>query len=102
MVNSLGEYNIARSSSADMNNIKWTQRHPAKKEKSMNQKKLPGKITSFNIIYDQNSTSQSAVKNFFVMNNTKSKNKKKTHGKKFQTASASNYIIKQGFTRPAR
>ena len=38
MGKSLGDYNIEKSSSSDINNIKWSQKKPSNTEKSKNKK----------------------------------------------------------------
>jgi len=98
MVNSLGEYNIAQSSSADINNIKWSQ----KKSRDINilKKKKTRKISPTNIIYISKIKVRQAVKIFKVEGNDKSQKKKM--GKKFQNSSASICKIKQGFRRSGR
>ncbi len=98
MVNSLGEYNIAQSSSADINNIKWTQRNSRDVDKP--KKKKTRKISPTNIIYTSKIKVRQAVKIFKVEGNDKSQKKKM--GKKFQNSSASICKIKQGFSRSGR
>ena len=95
MHKSLGDYNIEQSSSADIKNIKWSQRNP--KDVDKKKKKRTKKIPSTNIIYTQK-TKESVEKVFKVEDTEKSK-KKKT-GKRFQKSSASNCKIEQGFKRP--
>ena len=107
MGKSLGDYKIGKSSSSDIRNIKWTQKNPVDTDKSKNKKK-PAKNTSpLNIIYAQKTKKiEPSIEKVFkvdeVSDSEKSKNQKKTVDKKFQTSSASNYKIKQGFTRPGR
>jgi len=98
MVNSLGEHNIAQSSSADINNIKWSQ----KKSRDINilKKKKTRKISPTNIIYTSKIKVRQAVKIFKVEGNDKSQ--KKNTGEKFQNSSVTICKIKQGFTRPGR
>ncbi len=98
MVNSLGEYNIAQSTSADMNNINWTQRNSRDVDKP--KKKKTRKISPTNIIYTTKIKVRQAVKIFKVEGNNKSQKKKM--GKKFQNSSASICKIKQGFRRSGR
>ena len=106
MGKSLGDYNIERSSSFDINNIKWTQKNPVDADKLKSKK--PAKNTSpSNIIYAQNTQtiSEPIEKIFKIENSSKTdklKNKKKNSDKKFQTSSASNCNIEPGFTRKAR
>jgi len=98
MVNSLGEYNISQSSSADINNIKWSQKKS--RDIDIPKKRKTRKISSTNIIYTSKIKVKQAVKIFKVKENDKSK--KKNTGKKFQNSSVTICKIKQGFTRHGR
>lgn len=101
MGNSLGDYNIARSSSSDIKNIKFTQRKQVDPDKPKNKKKKNTSPT--NIIYSSKPKIKSDTKKIFKIkiDDTKPKNKEKTR-KKFLNSSSSNYIIKPGFKRPGR
>lgn len=100
MGNSLGEYNIARSSSTNLKNIKSSQRHPADPDKP---KKKKRKISPTNIIYASNPKIKPDVKKLFKIKSKSKKSKPNpSKGKIIHNASASNYIIKPGFTRPGR
>jgi hypothetical protein len=104
MGNSLGSYKIAQSSSSDLKNIKWTQKKSTDNNKSKNKKKTKRKTSPLNIIYDNKSKTAKPlvekVHKINLINKEKPQNKKED--KKFRTSSASNCIIQQGFTRPAR
>ena len=107
MGRSLGDYNIEKSSSSDINNIKWSQKNPVDTEKSKNKKKVPKNTSSSNIIYAQKTKKvESIVEKVFkvesIVESEKSKNKKNPTDKKFQNSSATNCKIEQGFTRPGR
>lgn len=103
MIKSFGSYNIERSSSTDINNIKWTQKNPTDTDKPKNKKKSTKNTSPSNIIYTETKKIKpSAEKVFKVVLNIESKNKKKKENKKFQTSSASNCNIEPGFTRKAR
>lgn len=107
MGKSLGDYNIEKSSSSDLKNIKWTQKNPVDIDKSKNKKKTTKKTSPSNIIYDHKvKKTKPPMEKVFkieeVLETEKSKNKKKTPDKKFRTSSASNYKIAQGFERPGR
>ncbi len=103
MGNSLADYKIEKSSSSDINNIKWTQKNPVEPDKQ--KKKNTRNISPLNIIYTSKTKKiKPSIKKLIKIEeivSTNSKNKKKT-GKKFQNSSASNCIIKPGFTRPGR
>ena len=105
MGKSLGDYNIERSSSSDINNIKWTQKNPVDTGKSKNKKSTKNTSPS-NIIYAQNTQKISeSIEKIFKIENSKTdrlKNKKKNSDKKFQTSSASNCNIEPSFSRKAR
>ena len=104
MGNSLADYKIEKSSSSDINNIKWTQKNPVEPDKPK-KKKTTRNISPLNIIYTSKTKKiKPSIKKLIKIEeivSTNSKNKKKI-GKKFQNSSASNCIIKPGFTRPAR
>ena len=107
MGKSLGDYNIEKSSSSDINNIKWSQKNPVDTEKPKNKKKTSKNTSSSNIIYAQKTKQvESVVEKVFKVESVaepeKSKNKKNPTDKKFQNSSATNCKIKQGFIRPAR
>lgn len=102
MGNSLGEYNIARSSSNNIKNIKSSQRKHADPAKPKSKKKKNTSPT--NIIYTSKPIIKSDEKQIFkikTIDKIKSKNKEKDR-KKFLNSSSSNYIIKPGFKRPGR
>ena len=104
MVSSLGEYNIARSSSYDIKNIKSSQRNPSDPDKTKNKKKKRN-TSPTNIIYTSNHKVKSDTKKIFKIksNSDSKKSKNKTKARKsYQNSSASNYIIKPGFKRPGR
>ena len=104
MGKSLGDYNIEKSSSSNIKNIKWTLKNPVDTDKSENKKKTK-KTSPLNIIY-ANKTKKvkpPEEKIFKVKDIIHSeKSKKKKTDKRFQNSSASNCKIEQGFTRPGR
>ena len=98
MPKSLGEYNISRSSSADINNIKWSPKKSTNTEIPKKRKKR--KISSTNIIYTDEIKVKEAAKIFIVKENDKPK-KNNTH-EKFQNSSVTVCKIEQGFSRKGR
>ena len=103
MGKTLGDYNLEKSSSSNIKNIKWTQKKTdTDKTKIIKKKKI--KIPSTNTISHKKAKIKSSVKKIFKV--TKSTNTKKLKNtktdKRFQNSSASNCKIEQGFTRPAR
>ncbi len=95
---SLGDYNIEQSSSADIKNIKWSQKNP--KDAEIKKKKRTRKISPLNIIYTQKT--KPSVEKVFRLKEDIKKTKKKNTDKKSQKSSADNCKIKQGFKRPGR
>jgi len=98
MPKSLGEYNISRSSSADINNIKWSPKKSTNTD--IPKKRKTRKTSSTNIIYTDKIKVKEAAKIFIVKENDKSK-KNNTH-EKFQNSSVTICKIGQGFKRPGR
>lgn len=103
MVKSLGDYNKEKSSSADLKNIKWTQKNPNEPEKPKNKKKRK-EISPTNIIYSNKIIEDQSVETVFKVeeNPDSEKSKKDLTRKKFQKSSVSNCKIKPGFRRPGR
>ena len=95
---SLGDYNIEKSSSAGIKNIKWSQKNP--KDAEIKKKKRTRKISPLNIIYTQKT--KPSVEKVFRIEEDIEKTKKKKTDKKSQKSSADNCKIKQGFKRPGR
>ena len=103
MIRSLGDYNKKRSSSADVNNITWTQKNPTDPDKPRNKNKK--KISPLNIIPSTNNISTSRIlervyKIELVSNTNKSTTEK--YDRRFENSSASKCLIGPGFKRPAR
>ena len=106
MTKSLGDYNIERSSSSDVQNIAWTQKVPADtsdKPKKLNSNKTSKNTSATNIIFTDD-TVKTPAKKIFVIEEVvaNAKSKKDTLDRKFENSSASNCNIKQGFKRPSR
>jgi len=106
MAKSLGEYVIEKSSSSDIQNIKWTQKNPKDIEKSKKKKSDKKYKTSSasNIIYAQKTKKASphAAKVFKIEVVDTEKSKKKKSDKRHQNSSASKCKIKPEFKRPGR
>ncbi len=106
MGKSLGEYVIERSSSSNIENIKWTQKNPkdtTKSKKKKSNKKYKNSSAS-NIIYTKNTKKASpyAAKALKIEVVDTEKSKKKKSDKRHQNSSASKCKIKPEFKRPAR
>jgi hypothetical protein len=101
MVKSLGDYNKEQSSSANVNNIKWTKKNPPSEEKP--KKKRKQKISPTNIIPSKNKKVEKTTEKVFKIEEDDSeKLNNDIIGKKFQKSSVTNCKIKPGFRRPAR
>ncbi len=97
MVISLYDFNIAQSSSADINNITWSKRNP--RDPDATKKKNTRKISPTNIIYtDEIKIKEDKI--FKIKENDKPKNN--TAFEKFQNASVDICLIERGFKRKAR
>ena len=107
MYKSLVDYNIEQSSSADIKNIKWTQKHPKDTEKSKkkNANKRHQNSSATNINYTQKTKKvKPSVEKVFKVKEivVTGKSKKKNANKRHQNSSASNCKIEQGFSRKGR
>lgn len=96
MKKSLGEYNIEQSSTADINNIRWTRKRPNITPKPKKAKKIPPPI-----LVPKKTKAKKPVKTVFKVKENSAKSKEET-GKQFQNASRKNCLIKPGFKRPGR
>ena len=104
MVKSLGDYNKEQSSSANVKNIKWTQKDPVDQDKPKS-KKTKKKISPTNIIpQNENKKIENKIEKIFKIeeNVDEEKNKNKPLNRKFEKSSVSNSKIEQGYKRPAR
>jgi hypothetical protein len=107
MGKTLGDYNIEKSSSSDIKNIKWTQKNSGGTDKLKNKRKKSRKTSPLNIIYPlKTKKAKKPVEKVFKVEDgiatKKPKNKTKKLNKKFRNSSASNCKIEKGFTRSAR
>ncbi|HUU48673.1 MAG TPA: hypothetical protein VMW55_07825 [Nitrosopumilaceae archaeon] len=105
MGKTLGDYNIEKSSSYDIKNIKWTQKNSVT-EKLKNIKKKTKKTSPTNKIYSKKpKIIKSPVEKIFkvkeISDTKKLKNNKKAN-KRFQNFSSSKSKIGPGFERKAR
>ncbi len=107
MGKSLGDYNIEKSSAADVNNIQWTQKTPRDTEK-LKKKKLGKKhknTSALNIIYStKTKKAKPPIEKVFKIEEKidAEKSKKEKLDKRHKNSPASVCNIKQGFKRPAR
>lgn len=96
---SFGDYTIAKSSSVDINNIKWTKKNHDNAEKS--KKKEKTKKPSFNIIYTNEAENPTSDR-IFKIQTEQTEPKKNKNEKKIKTASTSSSKIQYSFSRRGR
>ena len=104
MGKSLGDYNIEKSSSFNLKNIKWTQKNTS------NTKKLKPnqKTTSFSfdrVLMKESLTNEDLSGKLFQIRsqvNHKQRHRKSLINKRFQNSSVKKCNIEQGFKRPGR
>ena len=100
MGKSLMDYNIERSSSTDIKNIKWTQKNTSDHQ---NPKKKKKKQTSpTNIISSKNTKTRTKTPKTFKIEDKINISKKKKTLKKAQSSSLDNCKIEQGYKRKSR
>tara|TARA_B110000914_G_scaffold192395_1_gene179415 strand:+ start:231 stop:554 length:324 start_codon:yes stop_codon:yes gene_type:complete len=107
MTKSLGDYNIEKSSSSDVNNINWSQKkqnddNKPKKKKIVKEGQMPSGI---NIIYKKDSGEEKIIikKIFIIEDERKSEKSKEETGRRFENTSAVLGTVKErSFKRPAR
>lgn len=100
MGKSLSDYNIGRSSSADIKNIKWTQKNPVDPDKP--KKKNTKQTSPTNIIPTKSTKTSPDTQKIFKIEDNTSTSKKKNMRKRAQNSSLSNCKIEQGYRRPGR
>ena len=100
MGKSLMDYNIERSSSADIKNIKWTKKNSSDPNKSKKKKKK--QISPTNTLSSIDTKTQTNNQKIFkIEDNIRTIKKKKTTSKA-QNASLSHCKIEQGYKRKSR
>ncbi|MEC4848255.1 MAG: hypothetical protein RI100_03620 [Nitrosarchaeum sp.] len=97
---SFGDYTIAKSSSVDINNIKWTKKNHDNTEKAKKKEKTK-KISSSNIIYTDE-TENPTVDRIFKIQTEQTESKKNKSERKIKTASTSSSKIQYSFSRRGR
>ena len=97
---SFGDYTIAKSSSVDINNIKWTKKNHDTNEKPK-QSKEKTKKSPLNIIYTDDVENPTSDRIFKIQTEHTEQKKKKTE-KKIKTTSTSNSKIQYSFSRRGR
>lgn len=97
---SFGDYTISKSSSVDINNIKWTKKNHDSAEK-VKKKEKTKKISSSNIIYTDE-IENPTLDRIFKIQTEQTEQKKKKNEKKAKTASTSSSKIQYSFSRRGR
>jgi hypothetical protein len=97
---SFGDYTIAKSSSTNTNNIKWTKKNQENTEKPKKNKGKTRKISALNIIYTDVETS--TLERIFKIQTEHKESKKNNSEKKIDTASTSSSNIQYSFSLRGR
>lgn len=101
VMGSFGDYTIAKSSSADINNIRWTKKNQDNSEKPKKSKEKTRNTSASNIIYTDEVESPTLDRIFKIQ--TEQNEPKKSNGeKKVKTASTSSSNIQYSFSRRGR
>jgi len=106
MRKTLGDYNIEKSSSADVNNINWSQKKinddkKPKKKKIVKKTQIP---SGTNIIYKNDDEKITSYKKIIKINNEQNSEKsKEITGKRFENkASSLGQVKERSYKRPGR
>ncbi|MBC8502566.1 MAG: hypothetical protein H8D35_05510 [Nitrosopumilus sp.] len=107
MTKSLGDYNIEKSSSSDVNNISWSQKNQnddnkPRKKKIVKEGQMPSGI---NIIYKKDDDEEKTIvkKVFIIEDEQKSEKTKEEVGRRFENTSAILGTVKErAYKRPGR
>ena len=106
MRKTLGDYNIEKSSSADVNNINWSQKKlnddkKPKKKKIVKEGQIP---SGTNIVYKKNDDKEVPTKKLFKIDNEQKGEKSKEEiGKRHENvASSLGQVKEKSYKRPAR
>ena len=106
MRKTLGDYNIEKSSSADVNNINWSQKKindnkRPKKKKIVKKTQIP---SGTNIIYKNDDKKITSSKKIIKINNEQNSEKsKEITGKRFENkASSLGQVKERSYKRPGR
>ncbi len=106
MRKSLGDYNIEKSSSSDLNNISWSQKkqkddNKPKKKKSVKIGQIP---SGTNIIYKKDNEEEIITKKIFKIEDKQNSVKSKEEvGKRYEnTDSSLGQVKERSYKRPAR
>ena len=106
MRKTLGDYNIEKSSSADVNNINWSQKKQKSEDKPRKEKNIRTNLTTSgtNIIYKKEEDQKVVTEKIFKIKNEQNSEKSKEEtGKRYENVDASLGQVKErSYKRPAR
>ena len=106
MRKTLGDYNIEKSSSSDVNNISWSQKRQKNEGKQKKEKNVKTNLTVLgtNIIYKKEEDQESTTNKIFKIENEQNSEKSKEKiGKRYENTSSSLGQVKErSYKRPAR
>ena len=106
MRKTLGDYNIEKSSSTDLNNISWSQKKQKNENKPRKKENLKTNLTASgtNIIYKKDEDQETAIKKVFKIENQENSEKcKENTGKRHENTSSSLGQVKErSYKRPGR
>ena len=106
MRKTLGDYNIEKSSSSDVNNISWSQKKQKNENKTKKENNVRTNLTESgtNIIYKKKEDEESINKKIFKIENEEDTEKsKETTGKRHEnTSSVLGQVKEKSYKRPGR
>ena len=106
MRKTLGDYNIEKSSSTNVNNISWSQKKQknADRPRKENNVKTNLTISGTNIIYKKDEGQETITKKIFKIENEENSEKSKEKiGKRYEnTSSVLGKVKERSYKRPAR
>ena len=106
MRKTLGDYNIEKSSSADLNNISWSQKKQKNENKPKKEKNVKTNLTILgtNIIYKKDEIQEIVTEKIFKIKNEQNSEKSKEEtGKRYEnTDSSLGQVKEKSYKRPAR
>ena len=106
MRKTLGDYNIEKSSSTDVNNISWSQKKQKNEDKPKKVKNIKTNLTisGTNIIYKKDEIQEIVTEKIFKIKNEQNLDKSKEEtGKRYENTDASLGQVKEkSYKRPAR
>jgi hypothetical protein len=106
MRKTLGDYNIEKSSSTDVNNISWSQKKQKNENKPRKEKNVKTNLTILgtNIIYKKDEIQEIVTEKIFKIKNEQNSEKSKEEtGKRYEnTDSSLGQVKEKSYKRPAR